>query len=152
MKLQTPPQTVTEAEANLGFSLQVVEGILQETDGTHIFLGAPVRHQPVVVRILSLYEILLKDCDPDGRVYYSHKQFGFLTLGPPVLAVEIKTETDWFPVPPRHDDAAAFLADSEAGLSEHGRFGNAVFTVVAFKHKNAEQGAGPNERERGKAG
>jgi hypothetical protein len=66
------PQDISAAEADLKFQRLLLEGMGNWKDGT--MLSSPV---PVVARILSPSDVLVKALDCAGRVAYGHWRWGF---------------------------------------------------------------------------
>jgi hypothetical protein len=72
MKDEEHPQDISTEESDLKFERLLIDGI-----------GAPLGSQvspvpvPVVARVLSPSDVIIKICDLKGRVRYSHRRWGY---------------------------------------------------------------------------
>jgi len=133
IRSSTYPLEISKDEAGLRFQKLVLEGMESEPEFVDLLQGPPP--PPVVVaRILSSFEVLLKDRDLDGNIEYSHLKFGYSTM---TITVPIRGETDWQPVGAPWRDAAMFLNAYGAGIQESHDLPGVFFTVVPFRFRAA---------------
>ncbi len=119
------PQDISDAEATLGFERLLIEGLGDlDKDQTNPF---PI---PVVVKILSSSDILLKTFDFDGSIIYSHKRRGNSKSYP------VK---EWHPVDAPVSDAADFLSRYANRTHPESAFAHTIIPC-SFKHSKANFG------------
>lgn len=102
------PQTLTEDERDLGFRLRVFDGLWEWKR----FPDGKLVQPAVVARILSSFEILVKICDLDDSIYFTHQRHGCLKCH------LITTEPGWHPASGPYKDAAMFIHEYEVGLDK----------------------------------
>ena len=95
------PQDLTGGEARLGFQLLRIEGIAQDC--------IDLDPGPVVARVLSPSDALIKARMPGGEAFYSHRRYGYTILNGK------RSDLRWHLISGPHSDAVAFLHELQFG-------------------------------------
>lgn len=98
------PLGITSAEARLGFELKLVGGLDDYN---------PDRWIPVVCKVLSSSDIVVKTKGFGDGVMYSHRRFGVMDLGFPS-----KKSPEWNPVGNPYGTCEQAVFEAELGASQ----------------------------------
>jgi hypothetical protein len=127
VELSKYPQDLTEDELDLRFRLRVFAGLWEYRQ----FPDGQLVQPPVVARILSSCEIVVKTFALDGSIQFTHQRYGRLSL------YSVTTGVGWQPASGPYKDAAMFLHQYEVGLEKLAADkSNAVFIPAAFTHRD----------------
>jgi hypothetical protein len=100
------PQNITSDEARLGFSLHLIGGLDEYS---------PDRWIPVVCKVLSSSDIVVKTAGFIDGVMYSHRRFGVMDTG--VVRSRERTP-DWNPVGNPYATCEQAVFEAETGASQ----------------------------------
>ncbi|MGO8696859.1 MAG: hypothetical protein ACLQVY_03970 [Limisphaerales bacterium] len=123
MKYTDYPQEISTLEARWGFELLLIEGIGDLMAGQRNPI--PV---PVVAKILTASDILIKVFELKRRVMYSHRRFGHFKRIP---------RNFWTPLSHLQEDLRQFIFDFNAGTQGES-FGYEI-VPARFKYRKAGQ-------------
>jgi len=118
------PQDITEAEADMKFQRLLVQGIGNWKDGR-----MSSKSVPVVARILSESDVIVKLCKPFGRIYYAHWRYGYFE------SLRGLKRATWEPLLPLAADARRLISDFDSGVHKKGFAGELI--GVPFKYHAA---------------
>jgi hypothetical protein len=119
------PQDVTEAEANMKFQRLLVQGLGDRLKGGRM----SSKSVPVVVRILSESDVIIKLGSPFGRIYYAHWRYGYFE------SLRGLKPTTWETLPPLAADARRLISDFDSGVRKKAFLGEMI--GVPFKYHAA---------------
>jgi len=118
------PQDITEAEADMKFQRLLIQGIRNWKDGR--MSGKSV---PVIARILSESDIIIKLRNPLGRIYYAHWRHGYFE------SLRGMIRTAWQDFLPFAADARRLISDFDSGVRRKAFAGEVI--GVPFKYDAA---------------
>jgi hypothetical protein len=120
------PQDITEAEADMKFQRLLVQGIGNWKDGR-----MSSKSVPVVARILSPTDLIIKVFDLIGRVRYVHWRRGYFES---LRGLSLKSAV-WEALSPPAADAKQLISDFDSGVHKKGFAGDVI--GVPFKYHAA---------------
>jgi len=116
------PQDITEPEADVKFQRLLVQGIGNWKDGQ--MSSKPV---PVVVRILSPTDVIIKVFDLIGRIRYVHWRHGYFE------SLRGLKSSAWQPLSPPTADAKQLIFDFDSGVHKKGFAGDVIGVPFNFR-------------------
>lgn len=109
------PQDISKDDSALGFQRLLIDGIGDPMSGQ-----IPVASVPVVAKILSSSDVLIKQFDLNGRIKYAHKRWGrdnrHTTL----------EHRGWYSIHPPNSDASQLIDNFKTGRVK-GLFEDEIF-------------------------
>ena len=121
------PQDITEAEADMKFQRLLIQGIGNWKDGR-----MSSKSVPVVARILSPADVIIKVFDLIGRVRYVHWRYGYFES---LRGLKLTAKFTWEILLPIAADARLLISDFDSGVHKKGFAGE--FIGVPFKYHGA---------------
>jgi hypothetical protein len=116
------PQDITEAEAAMKFQRLLVQGIGNWKDGR-----MSSKSVPVVVRILSPTDVVIKLFDLIGRIRYVHWRHGYFE------SLRGLRFTAWQPLLPEAADARRLISDFDSKVHKKGFAGDIIGVPFDFR-------------------
>jgi hypothetical protein len=116
------PQDITEKEAEMKFQRLLVQGIGNWEDGR-----MSSKSVPVVARILSPTDVIIKVFDLTGRIRYVHWRHGYFE------SLRGLFRAAWQPLLPLTADAKQLISDFDSGVHKRGFAGEVIGVPFDFR-------------------
>jgi hypothetical protein len=116
------PQDITEAEADMKFQRLLVQGIGNWKDGR-----MSSKSVPVVARILSPTDAIIKVFDLTGCIRYVHWRHGYFE------SLRGLKSTAWQPLSPPTADTKQLISDFDSGVRKKGFAGDVIGVPFDFR-------------------